>query len=118
MMSPLSYNPSERRLFQRFSAKYPAKYKDTREEFGENVYLRDACAQGVRIASQEQLYLNDRIALEVQLPDGACALPLRGEVVWVKKSSPHYWDVGLKFYKVDLINTSRLYKLFTETSTI
>lgn len=100
----------DRRLFSRFSAKYPAKFKDERDEFGQNVYLRNASAFGAQLASRNRLFLNDKIAIEVKLPDGTTPLNLKGEVVWIRKSAPGFWDVGLRFHKVDLMHLSRLYK--------
>ncbi|MBF0522149.1 MAG: PilZ domain-containing protein [Candidatus Omnitrophica bacterium] len=106
----LETNRLDQRLFERFSAKFPAKFKDAREDFGQNVHLEDASAQGVRIASRQRLYVNDSVSLEVELPDGHAPMNLRGQVVWVKHNDTESWDAGLKFYKISLVAMSRLYK--------
>ncbi len=100
----------DRRLFDRFSAQYPAKFKDDREPFGEKVYLRNASAFGAHIATKDKLFLTDKVAIEVDLPDGLSPMDIRGEVVWVKRTSPSFWDIGLKFHKVELLRLARLYK--------
>lgn len=104
----------ERRIFDRFSSRFPAKFKDTRKDFGADVYLRDASAGGVKITTKERLYLNDNVTLEVELPDGKGPMALRGEVIWIKNKTAEMWDVGLKFHKVVLMDMWRPYK-FTET---
>jgi Tfp pilus assembly protein PilZ len=73
---------SERRTFDRFQARFPTKFKDTRGDFGNDVFLRDASANGVNILTKDSLFLNDRIALEVELPDGNDPLVLSGRVMW------------------------------------
>jgi len=98
------------RIFERFAARFPAKFKDTREDYGQIVYLRDASAQGAKLTCKERLYLNDHISLEVKLPDSHSSMVLRGEVVWTKNKESNMWDIGLKFHKVKLLHISRLYK--------
>lgn len=100
----------DHRLFERFSARFPAKFKDTRDEFGRSVFLRDASAQGAKLTSKERLYLNDSVSLEVQLPDNPNTMTLRGMVVWAKNKELNEWDIGLKFHKVNLLHMARLYK--------
>jgi len=107
-----------RRLFERFSSRYPVKFKDAREDFGTNVHLRNVSAQGANIMTQEQVYLNDSVSLEVELPDGKQPMTIRGEVVWTKKQNTETWDVGLKFHKVVLMDLWRIYKSFESSSTI
>lgn len=100
----------DRRLFERFVARFPAKFKDDRYKHGEKVYLRDASAFGAQIVCKERLFLHDKVALEVQLPDGQSPMSLRGEVVWAKKATPRIWDIGVKFHKIELLRMARLYK--------
>lgn len=72
----------ERRIFDRFQFRFPTKFKDSRADFGNDVYLRDASANGVNILTRDRLFINDRIALEVELPDGNDPLVLSGRVMW------------------------------------
>lgn len=104
----------DQRIYDRFSAQYPAKFKDTREDFGDTVYLKNASAEGAQIISKERLYIHDTVALEVKLPDGYAPMPLRGEVIWVKQTEPNYWEYGIKFHKVEFMRLSRLYKFVAD----
>ena len=108
----------DRRVYERFPSRFPAKFKDTRDHFGENVYLRDASAGGVRITTKERLYLNDNITLEVDLPDGRGTMTLKGEVVWVKAKENEMWNVGIKFHKVDFMDLWRPYKFIEDDSVV
>ena len=104
-------NPTdERRVFERFPARFPTRFKDTRYDYGTNVALRDASAEGVKIVSKERLSLKDTIDLEVKLPDSATPFNIKGEVVWITQAETNMWDIGLKFHAIDFVRMSRLYK--------
>ena len=101
---------NERRFFERFLARFPAKFKDSRNEYGTDVFLRDASATGVRITTRERLFLDDPVALEVELPDGGSPMVLAGKVAWTKNAGTTAWDVGVRFPQVDLMKMSRIFK--------
>ena len=100
----------DKRLFERFSAKFPAKFKDSRESFGTRVSLRDVSAQGAKIDTTERFYLNDCVSIEVKLPDGIESLKIRGEVVWCKNVDSNISEFGIKFYETKFMQLSRLFK--------
>jgi Tfp pilus assembly protein PilZ len=104
----------ERRIFERFSARFPVKFKDAREDYGTDVFLRDASAQGVRILTKERFFLDDQLSLEVELPDGGEPMVLSGQVVWVKLLNLSLWDIGIQFSQVNFIKMQRLFKLTEE----
>ena len=106
----------ERRMFERFSARFPVKFKDTREDYGSEVFLRDASAQGVRILTKERFFLEDQLSLEVELPDGKEPLVLSGRVVWSRLLNLTLWDTGLQFNEVDFLKMQRLFKLTENTA--
>ena len=101
----------ERRIFERFSARFPAKLKDANEDYGSEIFLRDASAEGIRILSKERYFLDDQIALEVEWPDGGKPMVLSGHVVWVKLLNMSLWDIGVKFPQVNFLKMQRLFKL-------
>lgn len=106
----------DRRTFERFLARFPVKFKDSRKGYGANVSLRDACAQGVKITTKEQLFLNDSVTLEIELPDCKEPMTLKGQVVWVMADEASGMrDVGLKFHKIDFVHMSRLYQFVPPT---
>ena len=102
--------PADHRIFERFSARFPAKFKDSRGDYGTNVFLRDASASGALIVSRERMFLNDPVALEVEVPDGGSPLVLRGKVVWSKPANAAMWNVGLQFSEIKLFKIARLFK--------
>jgi len=100
----------DKRLFERFDARFPVKYKHSRHDFGDDVFLRDASATGVKLASKTRLFLHDSVSLEVKLPDGKAPLTLNGRVVWSKNKAPQLWDIGMEFHRIHLMNTQRMFK--------
>ena len=101
----------ERRIFERFSARFPVKFKDAREDYGTEVFLRDASAQGIRILSKERFFLDDQLSLEVELPDGGEPMVLSGRVVWVKFLDLSLWSIGVQFDQMNFLKMHRLFKL-------
>jgi len=100
----------EQRLFERFGARFPAKYEHSRDDYGTNVFLRDASAQGARITTKERIFKNDNISLLVNLPDGFDPMVLHGKVMWAQEKSPNLWEAGLRFHQVRLMEAQRIFK--------
>ena len=100
----------DNRLFERFQARFPARFKDTRDDFGSVLQLRDASAFGGKLISKERLFTNDKITIEVHVPDGHAPMVIKGEIVWAKPTGVDHWEVGFKLHKIDLLRMSRLYK--------
>ncbi len=100
----------DQRIFQRFSARYPAKFKDTRNDYGVDVLLRDASAEGIKISCKERFFLNDHVALEVSLPGSSVPMELKGRVVWATKKEEYLWDIGVQFHQTDMFGMARMYK--------
>ena len=105
---------SERRLFDRFSARFPTKFKDSRNDYGIDVFLRDASASGARFMTKERFFLEDNISLEVKLPDGGEPLIISGKVKWIKFMNVTTWDIGLQFPDIDFMKVRRLFKFTQE----
>lgn len=100
----------ENRLFERFPIRFPAKFKYAASEYGTNVFLRDASAQGVKIATRERVFLNDSVSLLVEVPGSSNPLELNGRVVWTKTHAADLWDAGVEFHKINLMKVHRLFK--------
>ncbi|MCA9405123.1 MAG: PilZ domain-containing protein [Candidatus Omnitrophica bacterium] len=111
-----SIEAQDRRLFERFSARFPTKFKDAREGFGITISLKDASAQGLRLRTMERVYLNDNINLEVKLPDGPLPVHLRGRVVWVRPIGEKLWEAGVQFHRINLPQIGRFYKFVSASS--
>lgn len=104
-------NKLERRLFERFGARFPAKFEHSANDFGTEIFLRDASAKGIRFVTKERLYLHDSVSLEIELPDGHEPMVLNGRVVWIHPAQNDLWEVGVEFHKVHLMKVHRMYKL-------
>jgi len=104
------------RIFERFFARFPVKFNHSCNDFGTEVFLRDASAEGIKVATKEKMFINDSVSLLVKLPDGQDPLTLNGQVVWIQSKSPDLWEVGLKFHKVNLMEMQRMFKLVQDTS--
>ena len=100
----------ERRIFDRFPARFPAKFKDTRGDFGQDVFLRDVSAAGANILTKDRMFFNDHVDLEVELPDGQAPLSLSGRVMWSKPTNSLMWDIGLQFDQVNFMKVHRIFK--------
>lgn len=99
----------ERRLFERFTARFPAKFKDSRNDYGTEVFLRDVCAGGARLISRERSFVNDSLSLLVELPDGQGPFNMNGCVAWAKPQDV-MWEVGITFHRIELLKLHRLFK--------
>ena len=99
------------RVFDRFKASYPARFKDSSSDDNTDVYLEDVSAEGMRLSSTKRINLSDKISVVVDLPDGHDPIILDGEVVWTQDREPQRCDVGVKFDKVNLMKTQRIYSL-------
>jgi len=100
----------ENRLFERFSARFPVKFRHTRSDYGSNVFLRDASACGVRISTREKIFLNDSVSLEVKIPDGSEPVMLNGRIVWLHSKSPSLWDAGVELHEINLMEMQRIFR--------
>ncbi len=104
----------DHRLFERFSARFPTKFRDSPSDFGTDVFLRDFSARGIKVTTRQHLFVNDSVSLLVKLPDSEDPLVLNARVVWIKTKAPNIWDVGLNFHKIRFMGLHRVYKYVAE----
>ena len=110
MMSD-SASTVDHRIFQRFQARFPTKFKHSRDDYGTDVFLRDVSAQGVKVTTKKRMFLHDSVSLLVSLPDDKTPLTINGRIIWTKTKGPDLWDVGLEFHKVNFMNLHRVFKI-------
>ncbi len=97
-------------MFERFSARFPVKFKDAHEDYGTEVFLRDVSAQGIRILTKGRFLLDDQLSLEVELPEGGEPIILSGRVAWVRFLNFSFlWELGVQFHQVDFFKIQRLF---------
>ena len=100
----------DQRIFDRFTARFPAKFEDSRDDFDSEISLRDMSAQGARLVTHQRLRVNDSVSVQIKLPDGHAQLNLNGQIVWVKNQGFNVWEIGLKFNKVSFMALQRLFQ--------
>jgi hypothetical protein len=100
----------ERRLFSRFTARFPTKFKDSSQDYGTDVLLRDVSATGARVTLNERMLIDDAVSLAVLLPDGREPVELNGRVRWVRGHARQVWETGVQFLRVDLMKLHRIVK--------
>jgi hypothetical protein len=110
--------PPEQRLFSRFVSRFPTKFKDSVEEYGQEIFLRDVSATGARVVSRNRLFIDDVLSLSVKLPDGREPVELSGRVRWVHHPSPQGWEAGLQFHKIDLMRIHRIVRFTLDTPSL
>ena len=113
MEAPFLSRPlvEDRRVYERLSARFPVKIKDSRNDYGTDFFLTDISAGGLKLLSKEKLYLHDFLSLLIKLPDGQAPITLNGEVVWSKSLEPQEWEIGLRFHKIDYLRLYRFLKV-------
>ncbi len=99
---------SERRLFERFEARFPTRFRDTSPDYGTDVFLKDVSGTGLRLTTRQRMFIDDIISLEVKMPDGLDPVVLNGRVRWVHQVLGEVWEVGVEFHKVDFMRMHRL----------
>ena len=99
----------DRRLFERVMARFPIKFKESRNDFGNEIFLTDVSAQGIKFVTRERLFMHENISLLVKLPDNQPPLNLNGQIIWTKNKAPGVWEIGLKFHKIRLMGIQRLF---------
>ena len=100
----------DQRIFDRFNARFPARFEDSRDDFNSEISLRDMSAQGARLVTRHRLHVNDRVGVQIKLPDGHTQLTLTGQIVWVKSQGFNLWEIGLKFENVSFMALQRLFQ--------
>ena len=101
---------TEKRLFERFPARFPAKFHDTSVEYGLDVFLRNFSATGAHFLTRERAYLDDVVSVDVKVPDEFEPVAFNGRVRWSRQTEMQLWDVGVEFHKVNLMRLHRIMK--------
>ena len=105
----------DRRIYERLTARFPVKIKDSRNDYGSEFLSCDISAGGLKLLSKEKLFLHDFLSLLIKLPDGQEPVVLNGQVVWSRAAGPQAWDVGLQFHKINYLGLHRFLKIQSES---
>ncbi len=110
----------ERRIFERVRVDFNGRFKSAIfDSSGESVTLRRDFAEGELrgvnvsgegILARSENKIPESIPLDFWLFSDRLGKPVEasGQVVWQKQDDSGQWEVGVRFYKPNLLNLSRL----------
>ena len=101
-------NSKDRRIFERFAAKFPLRFIDLKRNIEGQAEVRDYSAKGLGIIAQEELRPDTALEMWLDIPDRGEALYTRGGVVWSRFIEPGQWRAGIDLEKADLMVMSRV----------
>ncbi len=105
---------SDLRVFERFSARWPTKFKDSPADYGTEVEMKNCSASGARLFTNERFLVDDNISIDVKAPDGCAPLQFSGRVRWSRSNGGALWEIGVQFHKIELMKMHRLVKFAHE----
>jgi hypothetical protein len=97
----------DHRIFERFSARFPLRFLDLKENREGIAQVRDVSAKGVGMITNEELQPHTPVEMWLQIPDHGEPLYTRGEVVWSKVRGTHY-HAGVNLERADMMGLSRV----------
>ncbi len=89
----------EKRGFARLYVGVEAVYKQEDKE--NTVLVQDVSISGVRFISNEVIDKNIEVAFTLSIPDLPKVISAKGKVMWQKKFSESFCDIGLEFTSMD-----------------
>lgn len=104
-------NFEDRRIFDRFTAKFPVKFINLRENKESEALTEDVSAKGIGFTAKEELQLRTPLEMWLNIPDKGEPLYTRGEVVWSRMVEPNKFRVGVNLEKADLMGLSRVLRV-------
>lgn len=101
----------DRRIFDRFSAKFPVKLINLWENSEQEGMADDVSAKGIGFSVREELKPKTPLEMWLNIPDRGEPLYTRGEVVWSTMVEPNNFKVGVNLEKADLMGLSRVLRV-------
>jgi hypothetical protein len=98
----------DRRIFARFSTKFPLRFIDVQGNREGEAQALDISAKGIGIVTNTELVRNTSLEMWLRIPDKGEPLYARGEVVWSKPEGENAYHTGVSLEKADLMGLSRV----------
>lgn len=98
----------DRRIFARFSAKFPLRFLDLKSGREACVQTYNISAKGIGILTKERLEAHTPLELWLEVPDKGEPLYIRGEVTWSKAEGLGEYRAGVSLEKAELMGLSRV----------
>jgi len=101
----------DRRVFQRFNVKFPAKILDL---INGNEMAAEACdisAKGIGLSLKEDLPANTPLEAWLEIPDKVEPFYARGIAIWSRQDGESGYRIGVDLERADLMGLSRILRV-------
>lgn len=99
----------DRRIFERFSARFPLRFIDLKRNKEGQAEVSNVSAKGLGIVAAEPFTADTPLEMWLDIPDKGEPVYCRGGVVWCKSGQPgQQCCAGIDLEKADLMGLSRL----------
>lgn len=101
---------SDKRVFERFNVKLPARFIDSRENIEGKAESFNISAKGIGLLLNQELKPASSLEIWLDLPDKGEPLYTRGRVVWANEIEPNLWRSGVNLERAELMGLSRIFR--------
>jgi hypothetical protein len=98
----------DRRIFERFSIRFPVKFLDVATGTEGLAQTNDISAKGIGLRTSFALQARTPLEIWLEVPDKGEPLYTRGQVVWAKPEGQNEYRAGINLEKADLMGLSRI----------
>ncbi|MFA5063703.1 MAG: PilZ domain-containing protein [Candidatus Omnitrophota bacterium] len=98
----------DRRIFERFQARFPLRFIDPRASVEGSGETRDISAKGIGFMAKEELRLRTPLEIWLDVPDKGEPFYTRGEVAWSRMVNPSEYNIGVSLERADFMGMSRV----------
>jgi len=109
----------EKRNFVRWRLQKPARYKLPNQEEERMALLRDISFLGAQISILENLRLNEKLDMLLEIPDEENAISCQAKIVWqdfVEESGKRHFVCGVSFTRIEDKDKEKIFKYVWSTT--
>lgn len=99
---------TERRVFERISARCPVRFKAEKANLLAKGSSTDFSDGGIGLFTRQKLEPDIHLEMWIRLSSQIKPLHIGGRVVWAKQSRPRLWRVGICFDQVAYIKIVKM----------
>ncbi len=104
-------NMEDRRIFQRFKVRFPAKLLDLTNGNEFSAETSDISAKGIGFVLKDDLPANTPLEAWLEVPDNREPLYARGLAVWSRQDGDSGYRIGVDLERADLMGLSRILRV-------
>lgn len=102
---------NDRRIFQRFDVRIPAKILDLNSGAEMVAETSDISAKGIGLMLKRRVAINTPLEAWLQIPDKGEPLYTRGITAWSKQEAEGDYRIGVELERADLMGLSRILRV-------